>query len=395
MKPSKSWWLILKIKIFSSKKEIDFFTLEELESQKEGVLILESNLFHLIQIEISKEIDDREREFEIEEKLEEIFQEYDSFNFLSKELLLKESENNETILLIMIEKEKIYNLLDRVKEMQIKLFGIYPLFLMEFFNLNGIEKTYLEYFDENIYIYNFSENKLINFEKLEIETQELIDNPDYLTEYIRGEIFTYSNQLNITEVIPNIIVRRWQEYSLFLNKEFNFLPEDYLYSEKFKTLYKALQLGLSVWIIFLTLSFFFINFLTQRKDEELISIQNQLATFHESNKEKKLKISEIEDKISKLREESLKREVDKLQLSELIQPLLENPFRVMISSLSLDENKILTMKGEVGKKELLYKFENYLLSFKKIKNINHDIITTTESGGYNFIMDMEVEDELD
>ena len=101
---------------FLKKKEIDFFTLGEIENFKNGVLLLDSSFFHIISMTLSKELDEREREFEIEERLENIFEEYDNFYFLDKEITLQESEEVEKILIITIEKDKIYTLLDNLKE---------------------------------------------------------------------------------------------------------------------------------------------------------------------------------------------------------------------------------------------------------------------------------------
>ena len=125
---------------FLKKEKLNFFTLEEIENYKNGILLLESNFFHLIPLTLSKDIDEREREFEITEKLENIFDEYDSFYFLDKEIILEEDEEKEKTLLILIEKDKIYTLLDNLKDKKTDLLGIYPLFLIELFNKDNLEK---------------------------------------------------------------------------------------------------------------------------------------------------------------------------------------------------------------------------------------------------------------
>lgn len=113
---------------FLKKEKLNFFTLEEIENYKNGILLLESNFFHLIPLTLSKDIYEREREFEITEKLENIFDEYDSFYFLDKEIILEEDEEKEKTLLILIEKDKIYTLLDNLKDKKTDPLGIYPLF---------------------------------------------------------------------------------------------------------------------------------------------------------------------------------------------------------------------------------------------------------------------------
>lgn len=110
-----------------------FFTLDEMEDKKEGVLLLDSFLFQIIPLSLSKGIDERERELEIEEKLDELIDEYDSFYYIDKEITIYEDEDIEKTLIIMIEKDKIYSLIDRVKESGIKLLGVYPLFFYGIF----------------------------------------------------------------------------------------------------------------------------------------------------------------------------------------------------------------------------------------------------------------------
>ena len=165
---------------FLTKKKINFFTLDEIENYQEGILILDSNFFHIIPMIFSKDIDKREREFEIIEKLENIFEDYDELYYLEKELSLKIENNLEKILFITIEKDKIYTLLDNLKEKNITLLGIYPLFLLELFNKNNIEKTYVEIEDEKYRLYYFLENKLVNFQESEFEKDELLSFPKYL-----------------------------------------------------------------------------------------------------------------------------------------------------------------------------------------------------------------------
>ena len=182
---------------FLTKKKINFFTLDEIENYQEGILILDSNFFHIIPMIFSKDIDKREREFEIIEKLENIFEDYDELYYLEKELSLKIENNLEKILFITIEKDKIYTLLDNLKEKNITLLGIYPLFLLELFNKNNIEKTYVEIEDEKYRLYYFLENKLVNFQESEFEKDELLSFPKYLEENLKGESFVYEAQKEI------------------------------------------------------------------------------------------------------------------------------------------------------------------------------------------------------
>ena len=48
-------------RIFKKNEKVKFFTLDEIEKAKKGVLILESSNFKIVLLNISKGIDERER----------------------------------------------------------------------------------------------------------------------------------------------------------------------------------------------------------------------------------------------------------------------------------------------------------------------------------------------
>lgn len=52
---------------FLNREKDTFFTLEDTENVKKGILVLESEYFEIIKIILEEDLDEREREYEIEE----------------------------------------------------------------------------------------------------------------------------------------------------------------------------------------------------------------------------------------------------------------------------------------------------------------------------------------
>lgn len=376
-----------------NKKRIDFFTLDEINNFKNGVLLLDSSFFHIIPMTLSKEFDEREREFEIEERLENVFEEYDNFYFLDKEIILQENNEIEKILIITIEKDKIYTLLDNLKEKKISLLGIYPLFLIELFNSDNIEKTYLEIEDERYRLYYFSENKLIDFQEMEFEKEELLSNPayTYIEDNFKGKYFIYSNQKDLVEFFPNLQIREWRDYPLTLRDEFNFLPKDYLSEEKYKKNYKISLIILACTIIFSSTIFFLLQFFIGREQEKLNTLESTYSTFHEKNLQIREEILSLEEEIKTLREKNRVRSFSELKLSKLVE--------IIYKSGELDFKKIeygdktLTLQGIADSEEDIYNFQNNLMNYKIFKDFNHDFIKLNNNK-YEFHIDIEVEYEI-
>lgn len=376
---------------FFKKNKINFFILNEIENFKNGVLLLDSSFFHLIPITLSKNLDEREREFEIEEKLENIFEEYDNFYFLDKEIILQESDEIEKILIITIEKDKIYTLLDNLKEKNISLLGIYPLFLVELFNRDNIEKIYLEIEDERYRLYYFSENKLIDFQEIEFEKEELLSNTAYIEDNFKGEYFIYSTQKDLVEFFPKLQIREWKDYPLTLRDEFNFLPKDYLVEEKYKKNYKLSLIILACTIIFSSAIFFLLQFFIGREQEKINILESNYSTFHEKNLQIREEILLLEEEIKTLRDKNRVRSFSELKLSKLVE--------IIYKSGDLDFEKIeygdklLTLQGITDSEEDIYNFQNSIMNYKVLKNFNHDFIKLNNNK-YEFHIDIEVEYEI-
>lgn len=369
-----------------------FFTLDEMEDKKEGVLLLDSFLFQIIPLSLSKGIDERERELEIEEKLDELIDEYDSFYYIDKEITIYEDEDIEKTLIIMIEKDKIYSLIDRVKESGIKLLGVYPLFFMEFFNLDGEERNYIEIDEEKSRVYTFSKNRLIDFQELEMERDEILAEPKYLEEYLKVgyENFIYPDKEELKEQITNLEVIDWHNYNYHLNREYDYLPEEYHSELSYKKQLKGTTILLSLVTILGGIFFFLLQFFIDGEIEKLNSLQESYQELKEKNIAMGVEIEELEKEIVKVREENRERGFNGLKLSQLLLPFFKNTSSIEITKLEYDGVGTINIEGSSFLEEDIYSFQNSILTNRYFKRLNQDFIKF-ENGKYQIDMDIEVE----
>lgn len=369
-----------------------FFTLDEMEDKKEGVLLLDSFLFQIIPLSLSKGIDEREKELEIEEKLDELIDEYDSFYYIDKEITIYEDEDIEKTLIIMIEKDKIYSLIDRVKESGIKLLGVYPLFFMEFFNLNGEERNYIEIDEERSRVYTFSKNRLIDFQELEIERDEILAESKYLEEYLKVgyKNFIYPDKEELKEQITNLEVIDWHNYNYHLNREYDYLPEEYHSELSYKKQLKGTTILLSLVTILGGIFFFLLQFFIDGEIEKLNSLQESYQELKEKNIAMGVEIEELEKEIVKVREENRERGFNGLKLSQLLLPFFKNSSSIEITKLEYDGVGTINIEGSSFLEEDIYSFQNSILTNRYFKRINQDFIKF-ENGKYQIDIDIEVE----
>ncbi len=369
-----------------------FFTLDEMEDKKEGVLLLDSFLFQIIPLSLSKGIDERERELEIEEKLDELIDEYDSFYYIDKEITIYEDEDIEKTLIIMIEKDKIYSLIDRVKESGIKLLGVYPLFFMEFFNLDGEERNYIEIDEERSRVYTFSKNRLIDFQELEMERDEILAEPKYLEEYLKVgyKNFIYPDKEELKEQITNLEVIDWHNYNYHLNREYDYLPEEYHSELSYKKQLKVTTILLSLVTILGGIFFFLLQFFIDGEIEKLNSLQESYQELKEKNIAMGVEIEELEKEIVKVREENQERGFNGLKPSQLLLPFFKNSNSIDIIKLEYDGVGTINIEGSSFLEEDIYFFQNSILTNRYFKRINQDFIKF-ENGKYQIDMDIEVE----
>lgn len=376
---------------FLTKKKINFFTLDEIENYQEGILILDSNFFHIIPMIFSKDIDKREKEFEIIEKLENIFEDYDELYYLEKELSLKIENNLEKILFITIEKDKIYTLLDNLKEKNITLLGIYPLFLLELFNKNNIEKTYVEIEDEKYRLYYFLENKLVDFQESEFEKDELLSFPKYLEENLKGESFVYEAQKEIIKYFSNLKVKDWREYPLTLKTDFNFIPNEYILEENYKKNLKISTFIISLIIIISSILFFTLYFLRQTIDNKIYTYQENFSSIHEKNLKIRDEILKLEEEIRNIKKNSKVKYFNQIKLHKILTSISQNE-NLELTNFEYGDG-IINLQGISNSEDAIYKFQNSILQNKLFKKFNHDYIKL-KNDSYEFNIDIEVTNDI-
>ena len=111
------------------------FSLEEIESSqdiKKGILVLESEYFEIVKISLEEDLDEREKEYEIEEQLENRIINYEVLDYIEKEISLGKRDGMEESVIILIKREKIYEITNKVKDKKIDLKGIIPIFLLKY-----------------------------------------------------------------------------------------------------------------------------------------------------------------------------------------------------------------------------------------------------------------------
>ena len=101
---------------FLNREKDTFFTLEDTENVKKGILVLESEYFEIIKIILEEDLDEREREYEIEEQLENRIINYEAVDYIEKEIFLRKIDEIEENLIILIKREKIYEIADKIRE---------------------------------------------------------------------------------------------------------------------------------------------------------------------------------------------------------------------------------------------------------------------------------------
>lgn len=79
-----------------SKKKIEYITLEEMKRElKSGIIVLENRYFNIEKISLELGLDEKERELEIEEILEDRIEDYNPVEYIEKEIVLEKNEEFE------------------------------------------------------------------------------------------------------------------------------------------------------------------------------------------------------------------------------------------------------------------------------------------------------------
>lgn len=313
-------------------KKINFFTLDD--PIKSGILLLDVKFFLLEKLSVSK--DERDHDYEIEEYLENI---EDRDEYLKKEILLEENETEDLVLLLLIKEQIIIDIMKKLKKHEI--LAIYPKFFIGYFDKLDKNRKIIEKDSENTYEFIFENNKLIDFNKKD-ENDGKISKIDYSK--ISGKVI----------------------------EDYSFLPIFYLEERKLKKHVKIVLL-LLICIIFITSIFVTItNISTEDKISEIQDRSDNIIKLNDEIKEKKEKIRFLIDETTFDKEE-------KKNFSNIIKEILKSKVKINV----IRYNGKLEILGVAKDTKEILAFENYILSLKDVKKLNHEYIIK-ENNGYKF-----------
>ncbi|MDU1911004.1 hypothetical protein [Fusobacterium sp.] len=399
---------------FKREKDI-FFSLEDIKNIKRGILVLESEYFEIIKIILEEDLDEREREYEIEEQLENRIINYEAVDYVEKEIFLEKKDGTEEILIILIRREKIYEIADRVREKNIELKGIIPVFLLKY--LSDEEKKNEIFLDMGISRTSavaFKDNKLKDIVTIDIEKDEALYSQEEFDELLERITFSIEEENfdNIEKItiyekdreLENFIekselyrketvVENWKNYEITFNKSFDFIPLEY---KKRMEQRKYIKYGLTILAMALIIEFFLFFFFTSVRNNEMESIENleiDLGNIKERIEKSRQEIKKIEnfkDKKSKLMK---KMDFGRFKMYEILEELKKcKSSQIYFDGIEYDGKNTLKIIGKAAAEKEIYEFEKNILKNNNFFYLNHDYIKKQEYG-YEFQMDIGVKNE--
>ncbi|BBA49941.1 hypothetical protein FV113G1_02880 [Fusobacterium varium] len=382
---------------------------------KKGILVLESEYFEIIKIILEEDLDEREREYEIEEQLENRIINYEALDYVEKEILLEKKDGTEEILIILIKREKIYEIADRVRGQNIELKGIIPVFLLKY--ISGRNKKNEIFLDMGIGRTSavvFKDNKLKDIVTIDIEKNEVLYSQEEFNELLERIAFSIEEENfdNIEKITvyekdrelesfiekskfyrKETVVENWKNYEMTFNKSFDFIPLEY---RKGMEQRKYIKYGTVILTIILIIEFFLFFFFTNVRNNKMKSIENMerdlgsLRGQIEKNRQEIKKIENFKDKKSKLIK---KMNFGKFKMYEILEELKKcKSSQIYFVGLEYDGKNTLKVIGRAAEEKEIYEFEKNILKNNDFFYLNHDYIKKQEYD-YEFQMDIGVKNE--
>ena len=174
------------------------FSLEEIESSqdiKKGILVLESEYFEIVKISLEEDLDEREKEYEIEEQLENRIINYEVLDYIEKEISLGKRDGMEESVIILIKREKIYEITNKVKDKKIDLEGIIPIFLLKYLSdFNKENEIFLDIGLVRTTFVIFKNNILKDIVTIDIERDEILNSQEEFNELLERITFSIEEE---------------------------------------------------------------------------------------------------------------------------------------------------------------------------------------------------------
>lgn len=390
---------------FKSEKKIVYITLEEMKRElKSGIIVLENRYFKIEKISLEKGLDEKERELEIEEILEERVDDYNPVEYIEKEIVLREDEEFEEIVIILLKRDIVEEILQEGKEKKIRISGIVPAFFLRSIEIDkNRAELFIDIDEEKVIKVEFKDGKIKNIDELEIEREKILESEVEeilqdlleidLTEFEKISFYEKDREIGeIFQEIDNIDVEinNWKENEIEYNYNYDFLPLEYLESLKMRSsIKKKIIIFFTVFILQILLGMIF-HYFSNLNVEKIGDLEKNIGVYKDEIEEIREKIIEIEEK-EKIREEELKRiEFKNIKLGSLLKNLDEfKPKGVTILNIELNETNKLKILGKSINEEKILKFQEKIVEHSKFKNLNHDYIKR-EDEIYDFQLEVEV-----
>ena len=390
---------------FKSEKKIVYITLEEMKRElKSGIIVLENRYFKIEKISLEKGLDEKERELEIEEILEERVDDYNPVEYIEKEIVLREDEEFEEIVIILLKRDIVEEILQEGKEKKIRISGIVPAFFLRSIEIDkNRAELFIDIDEEKVIKIELKDGKIKNIDELEIEKEKILESEVEeilqdlleidLTEFEKVSFYEKDREIGeIFQEIDNIDVEinNWKENEIEYNYNYDFLPLEYLESLKMRSsIKKKIIIFFTVFILQILLGMIF-HYFSNLNIEKIGDLEKNIGVYKDEIEEIREKIIEIEEK-EKIREEELKRiEFKNIKLGSLLKNLDEfKPKGVTILNIELNETNKLKIIGKSINEEKILKFQEKIVEHSKFKNLNHDYIKREEEI-YDFQLEVEV-----
>ena len=390
---------------FKSEKKIVYITLEEMKRElKSGIIVLENRYFKIEKISLEKGLDEKERELEIEEILEERVDDYNPVEYIEKEIVLREDEEFEEIVIILLKRDIVEEILQEGKEKKIRISGIVPAFFLRSIEIDkNRAELFIDIDEEKVIKIELKDGKIKNIDELEIEKEKILESEVEeilqdlleidLTEFEKISFYEKDREIGeIFQEIDNIDVEinNWKENEIEYNYNYDFLPLEYLESLKMRSsIKKKIIIFFTVFILQILLGMIF-HYFSNLNVEKIGDLEKNIGVYKDEIEEIREKIIEIEEK-EKIREEELKRiEFKNIKLGSLLKNLDEfKPKGVTILNIELNETNKLKIIGKSINEEKILKFQEKIVEHSKFKNLNHDYIKREEEI-YDFQLEVEV-----
>lgn len=329
---------------------------------------------------------EREKEYEIRKNLENYLENYDDFNYVSKNITLYKDKKLERILIILLKRSIIEQIIEDCTLDNIVIEGIYPLFFMEIFNSQRSNNyKYIENYEDNFYIFSFKNGSLEDLKKLELSTEELMDDSKYIKDFFISDekMLTYITRRNkeIYSKFNYISQYDWRKYTLFYKKEIDFLPHEYRKNIEEKKFYKLLGIIVFIVLIIILSIFILLNIYIDKKMEVFYLKQVEMKKIQEKIVNKKEKIVLMQEQMKSIKKSDEYRK--NRNINEWLEKATNLKSLIKVKKIEYIGNNKLYIEGISSSQNSYYKFQDYLMNSDHFKKLNQDFLKKS-GGGFEF-----------